>query len=395
MKQGWEIKKLGEVCTIKGRIGFRGYTRNDLVPQGEGAITLSPSNITNDVLLFDKCQYISWSKYEESPEIQIFEGDIIYAKTASVGKVALVKYLPEKATINPQFVVFKEILCNASYLYYAVRGMGFKHQISQITNGVAIPTVSQSNMANLRIPVPERAEQERIVGELDCLSGIIAAKRAQLRELDTLAQSIFYTMFGDPITNDKGWQTKRIKDVFNVKIGPFGSLLHNRDYINGGVPLVNPIHMQNEMIYPDFDFTVSDTKLKELENYILHTNDIIFARRGDIGRCAIVRKTEDGYLCGTGSLYIRPASPIDSIFVVKMIRCSSMIEHLVSLAKGATMLNINCKIIEELNIITPPIDLQKQFAEKIENIERQKELITKSIKETEDLFNSRMDYYFN
>ena len=219
MKQGCEIKKLGEVCTIKGRIGFRGYTRNDLVPQGEGAITLSPSNITNDVLLFDKCQYISWSKYEESPEIQIFEGDIIYAKTASVGKVALVKYLPEKATINPQFVVFKEILCNASYLYYAVRGVGFKHQISQITNGVAIPTVSQSNMANLRIPVPERAEQERIVGELDCLSGIIAAKRAQLRELDTLAQSIFYTMFGDPITNVKGWQTKKWGDLLTIVNG--------------------------------------------------------------------------------------------------------------------------------------------------------------------------------
>ena len=250
-------------------------------------------------------------------------------------------------------------------------------------------------LKELQVPVPPREEQERIVAELNCLSGVIERKREQLRELDALAQSIFYQMFGDPITNEKGWEVKKVKDIFSVKIGPFGSLLHNSDYISGGTPLVNPIHMHNERICPDYDFSVSDNKLKELGNYILHTDDIVLARRGDIGRCAIVGMNEDGYLCGTGSLFIRPITNINSNFIIKQIRCNTMIEHLTSLAKGATMLNINCKIVEELIVILPPLTLQQEFAEKIEAIEKQKELIKKSISEVEDLFNSRMSYYFN
>ena len=370
MKQGWEIKKLGEVCTIKGRIGFRGYTRNDLVPQGEGAITLSPSNITNDVLLFDKCQYISWSKYEESPEIQIFEGDIIYAKTASVGKVALVKYLPEKATINPQFVVFKEILCNASYLYYAVRGEWFKHQISQITNGVAIPTVSQSNMANLWIPVPERAEQERIVGELDCLSGIIAAKRAQLRELDTLAQSIFYTMFGDPITNDKGWQTKKFGDIFRLKSG---DSLSSEKYMNGDFPVYGGNGISG----------FHDTFNKNGEYLII----------GRVGAyCGNVRYVIGKFwLTDNAFEVIMNTNDYDNQFLCILLNVINLHQY----ANHAAQPVISNSGLKNVMVISPSIDLQKQFAEKIENIERQKELITKSIKETEDLFNSRMSYYFD
>ena len=99
MKEGWVEEKLGDLCNIKGRIGYRGYTKKDLVAEGDGAISLSPSNIVNNRLGFEKCTYISWHKYEESPEIKVFEGDIIFCKTASIGKVALIDEIPEKATV--------------------------------------------------------------------------------------------------------------------------------------------------------------------------------------------------------------------------------------------------------------------------------------------------------
>ena len=117
---GVEWKKLGDICDIRGRIGFRGYTRNDQVKEGEGALSLSPSNIQEGHMDYTKGTYITWAKYEESPEIMTFNGDIILCKTASVGKVALVKGLPYKATINPQLVVLKEIQCNAPFLTYVL-----------------------------------------------------------------------------------------------------------------------------------------------------------------------------------------------------------------------------------------------------------------------------------
>ena len=262
-----------------------------------------------------------------------------------------------------------------------------------------IPSLGYSRhyklLKELVIPIPPLSLQSRIVSELDGIHSIIEKKREQLKELDALAQSIFYDMFGDPIQNEKGWEVKKIKEISIVKIGPFGSLLHTSDYISGGIPLVNPVHMQDEKICPDMEFTVSSDKLNELQNYVLHTDDIIFARRGDIGRCALVCKNDDGYLCGTGSLFVRFQTEIDSVYFIKMMRTNSMIERLTSFAKGATMLNINCKIIEDFPIPLPPLSLQQSFATKIEAIEKQKELIKQSIAEVETLLASRMQFYFD
>ena len=116
----WEWTRLSDVCQIVGRIGFRGYTKSDLV-ESNGAITLSPSNIVDGKMEYSKCTYISWEKYEESPEIQIQNGDILLVKTgSSYGKCALVENLPQKATINPQFVTLKHIAIKAAFLTYTI-----------------------------------------------------------------------------------------------------------------------------------------------------------------------------------------------------------------------------------------------------------------------------------
>ena len=106
----WEVCKLKHYSQVFGRIGFRGYNQTDLVNEGEGAITLSPSNMQNGILNYDKCSYLSWKKYYESPEIMIYNDDVLFVKTGSTyGKISYVADLPMEATINPQIVVFKNI----------------------------------------------------------------------------------------------------------------------------------------------------------------------------------------------------------------------------------------------------------------------------------------------
>ena len=115
----WEVKKIKEIATLKGRIGFRGYNASDLVNEDEGAITISPSNILDDKTFFEKNSYLSWKKYYESPEIMIFNDDILLVKTGStVGKVGIVKNLNQSATINPQLLVFKKVKVNKDYLFF-------------------------------------------------------------------------------------------------------------------------------------------------------------------------------------------------------------------------------------------------------------------------------------
>ena len=145
MKKEWVYKKLGEVCEIRGRIGFRGYTKSDLVSNPkDGAITLSPSNIINGEMNFDKCTYISWAKYDESPEIKIRNGDILLVKTASVGKTAIVRTLPHKATINPQFVVFKNIKIDNYFLSYFLKSQIAQKTVPFFPGFTAICTVQAS-----------------------------------------------------------------------------------------------------------------------------------------------------------------------------------------------------------------------------------------------------------
>lgn len=395
MKQGWEIKKLGDICTIKGRIGFRGYTRNDLVEEGEGAITLSPSNIVNDVINFDKCQYISWYKYDESPEIQIFEGDVIYAKTASIGKVAIIKHLPEKATINPQFVVFKDIKCNHDFLYYAVRGNGFKEQVSLIINGVAIPTISQSNMAKLTIPVPPIAEQEKIVAELDCLSGIIEKKKQQLKELDNLAQSIFYEMFGSVDDNHKNHEIRTLSEVFSIiKDGTHQTPQYIDDKEIGFKFLSAKDVVGGVINWENIKYISEDLHNELYKRVAPQMNDILLCKNGTYGICALV-ETDAVFDIYVSLALLRPKESYVPKYLVHAINNPSTKSQFDGSIKGIGVPNLHLGEIKKTNIIVPPFTLQQDFASKIESIEKQKELIAQSIKETETLFNSRMDYYFN
>ena len=164
-----EWRALGEACKIIGRIGFRGYTRNDIVERGAGAISISPTNIINQHLNLSAeiNTYISWDKYFESPEIMIKEGDIILAKTASVGKAALVRELTEKATINPQMVVLKEIQCSPAYLSHYINTPYFQLKLKSLCGQGSVPNISQTKLSTIPIPLPPLSEQRRIVDILD------------------------------------------------------------------------------------------------------------------------------------------------------------------------------------------------------------------------------------
>lgn len=182
-KPGVEMKTLGEVCEIKGRIGFRGYTREDQVAKGEGAISLSPGNIEDGKMCYSGCTYITWKKYNESPEIMTFNGDILFCKTGStVGKVAMVENLPCEATINPQLVVLKRISINSKFLKYSLGTFRIQSIVKKLAGVGSVPNISQEKLGNLAILLPSLSEQQRIVSILDTFEASIANLEAQLAE---------------------------------------------------------------------------------------------------------------------------------------------------------------------------------------------------------------------
>lgn len=189
--------RLKYLLDIKGRIGFRGYTNADMVSEGEGAITLSPSNLKNLKMNFSKKAFVSWEKYNESPEIQIKIDDILFVKTgSSYGKSSLVDYLPAESTINPQLVVFKNIKCNQKYLIYYLQTNIIQNQVENIVIGGTIPTMSQEKMKNMFIFLPPLSDQESIAKMLDSkcaqIDSLIAEKELLITDLTEYKKSLIF-----------------------------------------------------------------------------------------------------------------------------------------------------------------------------------------------------------
>ncbi len=196
----WSEKELGQLISIKGRIGYRGYTVADIVSAGEGAISLSPSNITDaGVLGFDKATYITWAKYHESPEIMVEREQTLLVKTGSTfGKVAYVSDLPQECTVNPQIVVLKPHSIHPYFLFLLVFGELLQTKIRAVVVGGAIPTLSQEAVSKFKIRVPGEVEQHRIATCLSSLDALIAAETHKHAALQRHKRGLMQQLFPTP-----------------------------------------------------------------------------------------------------------------------------------------------------------------------------------------------------
>ncbi len=389
MNSSWNIRKLGDICTSE-----LGKTRDEKRNKGTFRPYLCAINVQWDRFELSELKEMRFED-DEHDRYTIHKGDLVICEGGDIGRAAI--WEKDEAIYYQNAlhrVRFIDGIDSRFILYYLKHLKQTGILDGRYGKGATIKHLVKSSLVSIPVPVPSIAEQKRIVDELDLLSDIIRKKNAQLRDLNALTTAYFYELFGDPVENPRGWIRKRIGDIAHVKIGPFGSLLHKSDYISGGTPLVNPVHMKDLRIVMDNDFTISDSKKQELNNYLLKEGDIVIARRGDIGRCALVTAKDDGYLCGTGSMFVRPAVKIDSLFLVHLLSTKEMVRELLHQAKGVTMLNINCDIISNLSIIVPPIEEQNSYLTKIIALENQKQLILSSIHATELLLNSRSEHYF-
>ena len=274
------------------------------------------------------------------------------------------------------------------YVYHALS--------SQVPNlismgvGGAQPNINQGIIKSLPIPLPPLPEQRRIAAILDQADALRAKRREALAQLDRLTQSIFIEMFGDPVSNPKKWGVKPLSECAErIQIGPFGTQLHEEDYIDGGIPLINPTHLRGGLISPDSSLTVSPEKYTELSNYYLFSGDLIMGRRGEMGRCAVITQREQGWLCGTGSLFVRPKTDvIHPIYLGLVISFPSMRRFLENVAQGVTMANLNKTIVGALPIAVPPMAKQLAFLSQLNATQAIKRHSLDSLAELDTLFAS-------
>lgn len=359
---GVEYVKLGNICNIKGRIGFRGYTRDDQVKEGEGALSLSPSNIQNGQMDYTKGTYISWEKYNESPEIITYDGDIIFCKTASVGKVALVKNLPYAATINPQLVVLKDIKCNAPFLTYVLGTDSFQKKVISMAGVGSVPNIPQKSLADLEIPVPPLPVQEEIVRILDTFTELQAELQAELQKRQQQ-----YNFYRDTLlTNYASEQNVKeycLGELFEFKNG----LNASKEQFGHGKPIVNYVNVykKNSIVSSDLTGRV-ELEASTIERYRVKRGDVFFTRtsetREEVGFASVLLENiEDCVFSG----FVLRARPITNVILPEFCKyCFATYTIRKQIIQSSTLTTralTNGTSLSKVKIMIPPLEEQNRI----------------------------------
>lgn len=378
--EGWEITRL-KFCV---KSGFQ-YGANI-------AAELDDPNLPRYIRITDmnddgtlKDETFRSLPFEEASPFLLRDKDILLARSgATVGKSfiyhtdmglsAYAGYLIRIATsegVSPYF------------LYTFLNSQAYWQWIRSIFIQATIQNVSAEKYANFVLTTPPLHEQQAIAAFLDkqCaqIDSLIEKKQRMLDLIDekrraAIAQAV--TRGLDPTVPMKdsgvewlgmvpeGWGIKRLGVTTQfIQTGPFGSQLHSEDYIENGTPVINPSHIQNGKIVPNYQCSIDKYNEVRLQRHKLTLGDVVFARRGEMGRCAEILSGDDGYICGTGCLQIRFKDNALSAFFASYLQTEFIRDYLKLESVGSTMDNLNTEILSKIPIPLPPLPEQQAIAD--------------------------------
>jgi type I restriction enzyme S subunit len=369
MKAGWQTSTLGDVLAV-----IRNGVNCKQDKSGNGDRISHIESISDAIFDLDKVGYAELSERDKEKN-RLQPGDILFSHINSavhVGKTAVFDCdEPVYHGVNLLLMRPKEVVTSA-YLDHALKYLfqsGYWRGVCK--QSVNQASVNQQDISRVEIRYPKSlAEQQRIVGLLDeAFEGLATAKANAEKNLQN-ARALFESHLQSVFTQrGPGWvETTLSRATDGIFTGPFGSLLHKSDYIADGIPLVNPAHITEVGIEPDLRKTVSKATALRLKNYIMREGDIVIGRRGEMGRCALVTEVEDGWLCGTGSFFIKPSSRCDTRYLVRFLRSDSCKARLEKIAGGAVMPNLSNTDLGNFAFDLPPLDRQKAIVEEIDSL---------------------------
>ena len=379
--EAWKEYKLGDICTLVGRIGFRGYTTDDLTSSpADGAITLSPTNIVAGEIDLSKPTYIKWPKYYESPEIMLEQDDIVLVKTgSSIGRTTRIREINHPMTLNPQFVVLKQIKINNAFLSYVIKSPYFQALLKSITVGSAIPTLSQKNLSKLVVKIPNEETQERISKVLLSLDDKIEVNRRINDNLEQQAQALFKSWFvdfepfkdGEFVESElsmipKEWRVGKLNEIANITMGtsPVGS-----SYNTIG---------EGEVFYQgraEFDFRFPNRNLYTTEPIrFASENSVLLSVRAPVGDINIA---EEKCCIGRGLASLQSKDNHDS-FILYLLKNMKPIFDSFN-GEGTVFGSINKKSLENLSVVIPTYNIIESYNQIVSNLDYQvKNLVKES-----------------
>ena len=375
LPQGWAISRFSEV--LQSIVG--GGTPSKANPRYfSGSIPFMTVKDLHERFPKDTIDHISEEAVSDSATSLVPEDTLIVATRMSLGKIARPKF---KTAINQDLkALFLVDGLDKTYVEYWWRSQS--SLIQSLGTGTTVKGIRLEDIRGLEFPLAPTSEQKRIADKLDTLQARVDATRARLDRIPELLkrfrQSVLAAATSGQLTEEwrqeqqakasaqsvapvhhgsdsdlpppkgqvESLETVQLKEVLHsIKTGPFGSALHKADYVKDGIPIINPMHISQGKIRPSSHMTVNSKTLKKLADFCIETGDVIIGRRGEMGRCAVVTQHESGWLCGTGSMVLKPKQCLRSEYLQLFLSSPNTVKAIEDESVGSTMVNLNQKIL--------------------------------------------------
>ena len=385
MRKGWEYKKLGEVCEV-----VTGTTPKTNIPEywGKGHYWVTPAELNDTTVYIDKTERQITDEALSKTKLRLLPvGTVLLSSRAPIGKVAIAN---AEMYCNQGF---KNCICSEAiynkYLFYFLRLK--KDYLNSLGRGATFKEISKSIVESIKIPLPPKSTQLAIVSELDKINELIRLKKEQLKDFDNLAQSLFYEMFGDPVENEKGWEVKKLKDISRE----IGDGLHGTpEYseVDTGCYFINGNNLENGTIVIKENTKMVSEKTKTKHYIEMDDFTILVSINGTLGKVAFYNG--ENVILGKSACYIKLEAYNDKKYIFELLKSDYFKRCAENECTGTTIRNVSLKSMRNFRCPLPPLPLQRLFAQRIEQIEREKSEVQKSIQDLETLLASRMQYWF-
>lgn len=375
LPDGWASCEIGEISPVVGGGTPPSKDPSNFTNKG-GTPWITPADLSGyrEMYISRGARNLTDKGCANSAAKLLPEGALLFSSRAPVGYVAIAS---NPVCTNQGFKSF--VLPSGfdpRFGYYYLRHI--KPIAESRATGTTFKELSGAAAAKLPFKVAPLAEQKRIADKLEAVLGRVDACRARLDRVPALLkrfrQSVLAAATSGKLTSDWRKDTDDRETVplrraiRSIRTGPFGSSLHKADYVSGGTPIVNPMHINDGKIIPTVHMTVDSATLKRLSDFQLSTGDVIIGRRGEMGRCAVVGVEENGWLCGTGSMVLSPISTLNPEYLQIFLSSPGIVHALEGESVGSTMVNLNQKILLELEIFFPSLPEQQEIVRRVEDL---------------------------
>lgn len=396
MRRGWEYKKLGEVGQIV--TGSTPSTKDESNYSPREYCFVKPSDLPSQGIAdIEETEYFV-SQVGLSKSRVLPAGSVLVSCIGSIGKIGI---LTKEACSNQQInAIIPQDETDSRFIAYSLYAQRFV--LESIANAPVVPIINKTDFSKIRIGIPPKSTQLAIVSELDKINELIRLKKEQLKDFGNLAQSLFYEMFGDPVENEKGWEVKKLGEISSLICNGNTPKGGSEVYVDNGILFLRSQNVwKNRLDLDDVAF-IDEATHKTLKKSALNHHDLLITKTGRIntensslGRTALF-EGEDGNANINGHVYlVRLKEGMVHKYVLYILISNSYRELIRrTCVGGIDKRQLNKNHIEDFPIILPPLPLQRLFAQRIEQIEREKSEVQKSIQDLETLLASRMQYWF-